>query len=138
MIQYYFIPGSVIQNPPGSAIRACAGDEVVIICNSPFNSLLWKWQNETVGSAEYTVYGIGHTTQITPNAPVNFPGVPGVTITLLTRGSEAVGSINSSLQFVVSEEFVEARVTCNNQDYRDIVHAAGKCLVRLILIVSDK
>ena len=43
-----------------SGIRACAGDEVVIICNSPYNSLLWKWQNETVGSAEYTVYSIGH------------------------------------------------------------------------------
>ena len=70
--------------------------------------------------------------------PVDFPGVPGVTITLLTEASEGGGSINSSLQFVVSEEFVEARVTCNNQDYRDIVHAAGKCLVRLILVVYDK
>ena len=127
----------MIQDPPGSAIRACAGDEVVIICNSPYNSLLWKWQNETVGSAEYTVYGIGHSSQITPNVPVDFPGVPHVTITLLT-GAAGVGSILSSLQFVVSEEFVEARVTCNNQDYRDIVHAAGKCLVRLTLIVSDK
>ena len=116
----------MIVHPPGSAVRACAGDEVVIICNSPYNSLLWKWQNETVGSAEYTVYGIGHASQITPNVPVDFPGVPGVTITLLTEG----GSINSSLQFVVSEEFIEANVTCNNKDYRDIVHAAGKCLVR--------
>ena len=128
----------MIQNPPGSAIRACVGDEVVIICNSPYNSVLWKWQNETVGSAEYTVYGIGHKSQITPNVPVNFPGVPGATIILLTEASAGGGSINSSLQFVVSEEFVEARVTCNNQDYRDIVHAAGKCLVRLILVVSDK
>ena len=127
----------MIQDPPGSAIRVCAGDEVVIICNSPYNSLLWKWQNETVGSAEYTVYGIGHASQITPNVTVDFPGVPHVTITLLT-GAAGVGSILSSLQFVVSEEFVEARVTCNNQDYRDIVHAAGKCLVRLTLIVSDK
>ena len=125
----------MIVHPPGSAIRACAGDEVVIICNSPYNSLLWKWQNETIGSAEYTVYGIGHASQDTPNVPVDFPGVPGVTMTLLTEG----GSINSSLQFVVSEEFVEARVTCDNQDYRDIVvHAAGKCLMRLILVVSDK
>ena len=128
----------MIVHPPGSAIRAYAGDEVVIICNSPFNSLLWKWQNETVGSAEYTVYGIGHASQITPNVPVDFPGVPGVTITLLTEVSEVVGSINSSLQFVVSEEFVRAHVTCNNQDYRDIIHEAGKCLVRLILVVSDK
>ena len=127
----------MIQDPPGSAIRACAGDGVVIICNSPYNSLLWKWQNETVGSAEYTLYGIGHSSQITPNVPVDFPGVPGVTITLLTEAA-GVGSINSSIQFVVSEEFIEARVTCNNQDYRDIVHAAGKCLVRLILVVSDK
>ena len=125
----------MIQDPPGSAIRACAGDEVVRICNSPYNSLLWKWQNETVGSAEYTVFGIGHHT---PNVPVDFTGVPGVIITLLTEASEGGGSINSSLQFVVSEEFVEARITCNNQDYRDIVHAAGKCLVRLILVVSDK
>ena len=124
----------MIVHPPGSAIRACAGDEVVIICDSPYNSLLWKWQNETVGSMKHTVYGIGHSSRITPNVPVDFPGVPGVTITLLTEGE----SINSSLQFVVSEEFVEARVTCNNQDYRDIVHAAGKCLVRLILVVSDK
>ena len=61
-----------------------------------------------------------------------------MTITLLNEASEGGGSINSSLQFVVSEEFVEACVTCNNQDYRDIVHAAGKCLVRLILVVSDK
>ena len=128
----------MIVHPPGSAIRASAGDEVVIICNSPYNSLLWKWQNETVGSAEYTVYGIGHASQNTPNMPVDFPGVPGVTITLLTEASEGGGSINSSLQFVVSEEFVEARITCNNQDYRDIVHAAGKCPVRLILVVSDK
>ena len=127
----------MIQDPPGSAIRACAGDEVVIICNSPYNSLLWKWQNETVGSAQYTVYGIGHSSQITPNVPVYFPGVPRVTITLLTEAAGG-GSINSSLQFIVSEEFVEARVTCDNQDYRDIVHAAGKCLVRLILVVSDK
>ena len=132
------ISGSVIVHPPGSAIRASAGDEVVIICNSPYNSLLWKWQNETVGSAEYTVYGISHASQITPNVPVDFPGVPGVTITLLTDASESGPPINSSLQFIVSEEFVEARVTCNNQDYRDIVHAAGKCLVRLILVVSNK
>ena len=83
------------------------------------------------------MYGIGHASQITPNVPVDFPGVPGVTITLLTEAT-GVGSINSSLQFLVSEEFVEARVTCNNQDYRDIVHAAGKCLVRLTLAVSDK
>ena len=129
----------MIQDPPPiSPVRACAGDEVVLICNSPYNTLLWKWQNETVGSAEYTVYGIHHSREITPNVPVDFPGVPGVTITLLTGASEGGGSINSSLQFVVSEEFVEARVTCNNQDYRDIVHAAGKCLVRLILVVSDK
>ena len=128
----------MIVHPPDSAIRACAGDEVVIICSSPYNSLLWKWQNETVGSAEYTVFGIGHAHQITPNVPVDFPGVPGVTITLLTIASEVGGSVNSSLQFVVSEEFVEARVTCNNQDYRDIVHAAGECHVRLILVVSDK
>ena len=74
------------------------------------------------------MYGIGHASQITPNVPVDFPGVPGVTITLLTEASEGGGSINSSLQFVVSEEFVEARVTCDNQDHRDIVHAAGKCL----------
>ena len=127
----------MIQDPPGSAIRACAGDEVVIICNSPYNSVLWKWQNETVGCAEYAVYGID-ASEITPNVPVDFPGVPGVTITLLTVASEGRGSINSSLQFIVSEEFVEARVTCNNQDYRDIVHTAGKCLVRLILVVSDK
>ena len=80
------------------------------------------------------MYGNGHSSQITSNVPVYFPSVPGVTITLLTEG----GSINSSLQFVVSEEFVEARVTCNNQDFRYIVHAAGKCLVRLILVVSDK
>ena len=124
-------------HPPHS-IRACADDEVVVICNSLYNSLLWKWQNETVGSAEYPVYGLGHSSRITPNVPVDFPGVPGVTITLLTEAYEGRGSINSSLQFVVSEEFVEARVTCNNQDYRDIVHAAGKCLVRLILVVSDK
>ena len=84
------------------------------------------------------MYGIGHASQITPNVPVDFPGVPGVTITLLAEASEGGGSINSSLQFAVSEEFVEARVTCNNQDYRDIVRAAGKCLVRLILVVSDK
>ena len=85
------------------------------------------------------MYGIGHSSQITPNVPVDFPHVPGVTITLLTEATEeGGGSINSSLKFVVSEEFVEARVTCNNQDYRDIVHAAGKCLVRLILVVSDK
>ena len=128
----------MIQDPPTSAIRASAGDEVVIICNSRFNSLLWKWQNETVGYAEHTVYGIGHASQITPNVPVDFPGVPGVTITLLTEASEGGGFINSSLQFVVSEEFVEARVTCDNEDYRDIVHAAGKCHVRLILVVSDK
>ena len=70
--------------------------------------------------------------------PVDFPSVPGVTITLLTEASEGGGSVNSSLHFVVSEEFIEARVTCNNQDYRDIVHAAGKCLVTLILVVSDK
>ena len=101
---------------PGFAIRASAGDEVVIICNSPYNSLLWKWQNETDGSDQYTVYGIGHASQDTPNVPVDFPGVPDVTITLLTDASEGGGSINSSLQFVVSEEFVEARVTCNNQD----------------------
>ena len=128
----------MIQDPPGSAVRACAGDGVVIICNSLYNGLLWKWQNETVGSAKYTMYGIGHSSQITPTVPVDFPGVPGVTITLLTEASEGEGSINSSLQFVVSEEFVEARVTCNNQDYRDIVHAAGKSLVRLILVVYDK
>ena len=124
----YIISGSVIVHPPGSAIRVCAGDEVVLICNSPYNSLLWKWQNETVTSAEYTVYGIGHSSRITPNMPVHFPRVPGVTITLLTEASAGGGSINSSLQFVVSEEFVEARATCNNQDHRDIVHAAGKCL----------
>ena len=125
----------MIQDPPGSAIRACAGDGVVIICNSPYNSLLWKWQNETVGSAEYTVFGIGHSSQVTHNVPVDFPGVPGVTITLLTEATEeGGGSSNSSLQFVVFEEFVEARVTCNNQDYRDIVHAAGKFLVSLYLI----
>ena len=128
----------MIQDPPASAVRACAGDEVVIICNSPYNSLLWKWQNETVGSTQYRVYSIGHSSQITPNVPVHFPGVPGVTITLLTEASEGKGSTNASLQFVVSEEFVEARVTCNNQDYRDIVHAAGMCLVRLILVVSDE
>ena len=69
---------------------------------------------------------------------VNFPGVPGVTITLLNEASEGGGSTDSSLQFVVSEEFVKARVTCDNQDYRDIVHAAGKCLGRLTLVVSDK
>ena len=128
----------MIQDPPGSTIRACADDEVVIICNSLYNSLFWRWQNETVGSTEYTVYGIGHSSQITPTVPVDFSGIPRVTITLLTEASEGGGSINSSLQFVVSEEFVEARVTCNNQDYRDIVHAAGECLVRLILVVSDK
>ena len=128
----------MIQDPPGSAIRVCAGDGVVIICNSPYNTLLWQWQNETVGSAEYTVYGIGHTSQITHNVPVDFPSVPGLTITLLTNASEGGGSLNSSLQFVVSEEFVEACVTCNNKDYRHIVLAAGKCLVRLILVVSDK
>ena len=127
----------MIVHPPGSTIRACAGDEVVIICNSPFNSLFWMWQNETVGSTKHTVFGIGHSSQIIPNVPVDFPGVPGVTITLLTGASEGGGSINSSLQFVLSEEFVEARVTCNDQDNRDIVHAAGKCLVRLILVVSD-
>ena len=115
-------------HPHGSAIRVCESDEVVLICNSPYNSLLWKWKNETVRSAEYTVYGIGHSSQITPNVPVHFPGVPGMTTTLHTEASGGGGSINSSLQFVVSEEFVEARVTCNNQDYRDIVHAVGKCL----------
>ena len=128
----------MIVHPPGSLIGACAGDEVAIICNSPYNILLWKWQNETVGCAEYTVYGIGNRAQITPNVPVDFSGVPGVTITLLNEATEGEGSINSSLQFVVSEEFVEARVTCNNQDYRDIVHAVGKCLVRLTLVASDK
>ena len=91
------ISGCVIVHPLGSAIRACAGDEVVIICNSPYNSLLWKWQNETVGSAEYTVYGIGDRSQITSNVPVDFPGVPGVSITLLNEASEGGGSINSSL-----------------------------------------
>jgi len=46
--------------------------------------------------------------------------VPGVAITLLSSGE----SVNYSLQFVLSEEFVEARVTCNNENYTDIVHAA--------------
>ena len=111
-IHIILIQGSVIQDPPTfSPVRACAGDEVVIICNSPNNTLLWKWQNETVRSAEYTVYGIHHSSEITSNVPVDFPGVPGVTITLLTDASEGRGSINSSLQFVVTEEFVEARVT---------------------------
>ena len=82
--------------------------------------------------------GVGHRTQNTPDVPVDFTGVPGVTITLLSDASEREGSTNSYLQFVVSEEFVEASLTCSNQDYRDILHAAGKCLVRLILVVSDK
>ena len=102
----------MILHPPDSAIRACVGDEVVIICNSPYNSLLWKWQNETVGSAEYTMYGICH---VSSNVPVDFPGVPGVTITLLTNVSEGGGTINYCIQFEVLEEFVEAHVTCNNQ-----------------------
>ena len=67
------------------------------------------------------MYGIGHRSQITPNVPVKFRSVPGATTTLLTDAAEGRGSINSSLQFVVSEEFVEAHVTLNNQDYRDIV-----------------
>jgi len=109
----------VIEYPSNSVHKVCLGDEVIIICNSPFNSLVWKWQNESVECMKYM--------------PVGFPGVPGVNITLLTldKGS---GSTNSSLQFIVSEEFVEARVYCNNYDYRDIILAAGKC----VSIISTK
>ena len=67
------------------------------------------------------MYGISHRANITPNVQVIFPSVLGVTITLLTDSSEGGGSINSSIQFVLSDEFVEAPVTCNNQDCRDTV-----------------
>jgi len=106
-----------------------------VILNPPSSSLLWKWENETVGSAEYTVYSIGHDSHITPNVPVIFTGVSGVNITLLTSARETNGSTMSSLQFIVSEEFVEARVTCNNEDYRDILQSAGKKGVSSLLRV---
>jgi len=85
---------------PPSSVRASDGDEIVIICHSPFNVLYWKWQNETMGSAQYRVFSIGHSSQITPNIPVEFPGFPGVTIKLLTSAKSAGGTINSSLQLL--------------------------------------
>ena len=115
----------MIIHPPRYGIGASAGDEIVIMCYSSYDSLLWKLQNET-SYAEYSVYDNGYGTWNTPYVPVDLPDLPGVSITLLTDASGSGKYINSSLQFVVSEEFVEARVTCDNQDYRAIVHAVGK------------
>ena len=102
---------------------------IVITCNITGTVLEWKWQNSTTGRRTFTLYGIKNAQYNQLNVHYNFPDVPGVTATLLDK----TGRTSSSLQFIISAEFENARIECNS-DQRDIV-AASKWIQLLLILI---
>ncbi len=89
----------------------CPGDVISVLCSTTYNEMEWVWQsNELTESFMYFVHRLT-TNQL--NIPHNFNRIQSVTTSLLNDSAESL-YLKSSLQYVVSSEYPEANIECND------------------------
>ncbi len=89
----------------------CPGDVISVLCSAANNEMEWVWQSN--GLTESFTYFVDRFTDSKFNIPHTFTRIQSVTTTLLNY-SEVPLYLKSSLQYVVSSEYPEANIECND------------------------
>ncbi len=89
----------------------CPGDVITVVCSTTSNELEWVWQsNELTESYMYLVYRY---TDMRFSIPHHFSNIQSVITTLLNYSIQPL-CLKSSLQYVVSSEYPEVNIECND------------------------
>ncbi len=89
----------------------CPGDVISVLCSTANNEMKWVWQsNDLTENYIYSVYRFSDTLL---NVPHYFSRIQSVTTTLLNFSTHPL-YLKSSLQYVVSSEYPEANIECND------------------------
>ncbi len=90
----------------------CPGDVITVLCNVADNDMKWVWQSNDDLTESYT-YSVHRFTYRQLNVPHTFRTIQSVTTTLLNYSAVPL-YLKSSLQYVVSSEYPEANIECND------------------------
>ncbi len=89
----------------------CPGDMITVVCSTTNNEMEWEWQsNDLTESYTYVAYWFAY---MELNVPHTFSRIQSVTTTLLNYSIQPL-YLKSSLQYVVSSEYPEANIECND------------------------
>ena len=112
---FLFHTGSnaAILSPHSSIYDLCPGDRVVIVCNVSGANLNWELQMSNL--ILQISYDIIAENNVDKYIPPNSPAINGLTTTLLDYHTTSPLYLTSSLEFNVSDDFVNATVVCNNE-----------------------
>ncbi len=97
----------------------CPGDVISVLCSTANNEMEWVWQSNDL--TENYMYSVDRFSYDLLNVPHTF-SIQSVTTTLLNFSTQPL-YLKSSLQYVVSSEYPEANIECN-----DFMHFPSKII----------
>ncbi len=89
----------------------CPGDVITVLCSTTNNEIKWVWQSNDI--TDSNTYWAHQYTDSQLNAPYTFNKIQSVTTTLLNISTQPL-YLKSSLQYVVSSEYPESNIECND------------------------
>ena len=89
----------------------CPGDVISVLCSTANIEIEWEWPSNDL-TESYT-YSAHRFTYKELNVPHTFSRIQSVTTTLLNYSRQPL-YLKSSLQYVVSSEYPEANIECND------------------------
>ncbi len=89
----------------------CPGDVISVLCSTANNEIVWVWQSTDL--TENYIYSVDPFSNSQLNVPHTFSRIQSVTTTLLNISRQPL-YLKSSLQYVVSSEYPEANIECND------------------------
>ena len=90
----------------------CPGDVISVLCSTAQNEMEWVWQSNDL-TESFTYFLVHRFTDRQLNVPYTFSRIQSVTTTLLNYSVVPL-YLKSSLQYVVSSEYPEANIECND------------------------